>query len=559
MLAALGLIPAEFLQGAPLAFEGVEGWLAGVAIAAATLVSEDLTCIAVGVLAAQGKIPFLGGTLACFLGIFVGDLLLFLAGRWFGRRALELAPFRRWLSPHKVERAAAWFQRRGAVVILLSRFLPGTRLPTYFAGGMLAVSLRRFLLWFTVAAALWTPLLVFLAGKIGEQVIGQALILQRNLVLGLAAGVGVVWLVVKVALPVSHYRGRRLLLSRWRRWTRFEFWPRWVVYAPIVPYALWLGLKHRCLTAFTAANPGIPASGFIGESKGRILQALDRVPATESIPQHLGLAAAMERAERFQQRHELGWPLVVKPDVGQRGDGVMVVRSTAELREALRSTRGDLLVQQHVGGVEYGLFYVRRPSDPAGWIFSVVEKVLPRVIGDGVHTLEHRILADERAVCMAPLFLDRFQAQLDTVPGHGEIVSLGELGTHCRGALFRDGSAVRTRALESALDGVARGFPGFHLGRFDVRAASREALAAGEFWILELNGVTSEPGHIYDPSASLGNAWRTLARQWSLAFEIGAQNAREGAPVTRVIDLLRSVWAYGKAPGRAVATSSPVA
>ena len=54
-------------------------------IAAATLISEDLTCIAVGLLVARGSIGFLPGTLACFLGIFVGDMLLYAAGRYLGR------------------------------------------------------------------------------------------------------------------------------------------------------------------------------------------------------------------------------------------------------------------------------------------------------------------------------------------------------------------------------------------------------------------------------------------------------------------------------------------
>ena len=52
--------------------------------ALATFVSEDLTCAAVGALVAEGRLGFLPGTLACFAGIFVGDLLLFLAGRWLG-------------------------------------------------------------------------------------------------------------------------------------------------------------------------------------------------------------------------------------------------------------------------------------------------------------------------------------------------------------------------------------------------------------------------------------------------------------------------------------------
>src|SRR5437667_125930 len=44
-------------------------------IALATFISEDLTCIATGLLVTQGKVSFIPGTLACLLGIFIGDLL----------------------------------------------------------------------------------------------------------------------------------------------------------------------------------------------------------------------------------------------------------------------------------------------------------------------------------------------------------------------------------------------------------------------------------------------------------------------------------------------------
>src|SRR5262245_48431874 len=63
-------------------------------IAAATLVSEDLTCIGAGVAAAQGQISIGLAVFACFLGIFVGDILLFLAGRTIGRPAVHRAPLK---------------------------------------------------------------------------------------------------------------------------------------------------------------------------------------------------------------------------------------------------------------------------------------------------------------------------------------------------------------------------------------------------------------------------------------------------------------------------------
>ena len=49
---------------------------------------------------------------------------------------------------------------------------------------------------------------------------------------------------------------------------------------------------------------------------------------------------------------------------------------------------------------------------------------------------------------------------------------LVEVGSHCRGAIFLDASDLLTPALEDAVERVSRPHPGFHLGRYDVRAES---------------------------------------------------------------------------------------
>ena len=76
----------------PLSFDlglMLSPWALLAAIALATLVSEDLTCITVGLLVANERADLLVGVAGCFLGIFVGDLGLWLFGRWAGRRVLR--------------------------------------------------------------------------------------------------------------------------------------------------------------------------------------------------------------------------------------------------------------------------------------------------------------------------------------------------------------------------------------------------------------------------------------------------------------------------------------
>ncbi len=138
-------------------------------IALATLVSEDLTCIGTGVLIASGEIGAVQGTLACLVGIFVGDLLLYATGRLAGYSALRWVPFARFLPRHKLEQAADWFADRGLAVVFLSRFTPGLRLPAYVAAGILRTRFWAFTGYFLIAASVWTPLLVCGTALLGEQ------------------------------------------------------------------------------------------------------------------------------------------------------------------------------------------------------------------------------------------------------------------------------------------------------------------------------------------------------------------------------------------------------
>jgi membrane protein DedA with SNARE-associated domain len=517
-------------------------------LAAGTLISEDLTSITAGLLAAQGRLSFWAGSAACAAGIFGGDLLLFVAGRVVGRPALSVPPLSWWLDERAVEAASAWFRRRGVAAVFATRFFPGARLPTYFAAGVLRTGFWRFAAYFALAVAVWTPLLVGLAAVLGGGVLrllGQA---RLGLAALLTAAVVLALLVRGGLLPALTRRGRRRLAGRWQRWRHWEFWPPWLFYPPVVVWILWLGLRHRGTTVFTAANPGMPAGGFIGESKREILERLEAagapLPRWEPLPAALPAAERLAAVERFRERAGLGWPLVLKPDAGQRGDGVAVVRSAGEAARYLEACRVDALVQEHVPGAELGVFYVRRPDEERGRVISITEKAMPEVAGDGRRTVEELILDDRRAVALADLYLTAQGEDRDRVPAAGERVRLVEIGTHCRGAIFRDGRRFATPELEAAVDRIGRASPGFYFGRFDLRGESHEEIAAGRFRVVELNGVTSEATHIYDRGISLLAAWRTLAGQWRLAFEIGAENRRRGVRPTPARALLAAALRY---------------
>jgi pimeloyl-ACP methyl ester carboxylesterase/membrane protein DedA with SNARE-associated domain len=524
-----------------------------VLLAAATFVSEDLACIVAGLLVAAHRFGFVPAAAACTAGILIGDLGLFAAGRILGRAAIRRAPLKWMITEAQVRKSSAWFRERGAVVIFVSRFLPGTRLPTYVGAGLLETPFWKFFLWFTLAALAWTPLLVGVSALLGAPFL--ALFFRFRLLALPAAIVTIVLVLVLVRLVPSLFthRGRRLLAGGAKRIVRWEFWPPWIFYPPVVLWVLWLGIRHRGLTLFTAANPAIEGGGFIGESKATILRGLSGagsavarwrvLPATRSVEERLAAV------KRFLDDLHLGLPLVLKPDLGQRGSGVTIARSWDDVVAHLRSTSEDTIAQEFVPGIEFGVFYVRHPDEPIGRIFSITEKTIPSVLGDGKRTLETLILDDPRAVAMASIYLAKNEARLKQVVPAGERVPISELGTHCRGAIFGDGTHLLTPELTAAIDTISRTFDGFFFGRYDVRSDSVAAFQRGEVTVIELNGVTSEATAIYDARNGLFAAYRTLFDQWRLAFEIGAANRDRGVRTLGPLDLARLIARYRATAG----------
>src|SRR5258705_2981094 len=142
-------------------------------IALGTFASEDLTCIATGLLIQRGQIGVTEGILACTLGIFVGDVGLWAIGRIFGTAALAWAWTARRLQHHRLREMRAWLDRHAAGAIVGSRFLPGTRFALYVMSGVLRVPLAVFSLWALIAAVLWTPTIVLLTATLGEAFVGR--------------------------------------------------------------------------------------------------------------------------------------------------------------------------------------------------------------------------------------------------------------------------------------------------------------------------------------------------------------------------------------------------
>ncbi len=336
------------------------------------------------------------------------------------------------------------------------------------------------------------------------------------------------------------------LATRFERLWRWEFWPSWLYYIPIIVWLIWLSLKYRSLTAFTAANSALEAGGVVGEKKHRPLLAL-QTHAPDLVAELKLLNADSEResaAMSFAEIHD--YPVVLKPNIGQRGRGVMIAKNADDIAAYLGKFAGDVIVQRYARGQEFGVFIVRKPEkhgvQPKVEILSIVHKTFPTVTGDGVQSLRDLILKDPRARLIANLLFQRWARELDTVPERESVVQLVEIGAHCRGSLFLNANHLISEALIDSLTRLSDAVPGYTFGRMDLRVPSQEDFVAGKnLKIIEMNGVTAESAHIYHPGTSLWSGYRDMFKQWALAYELGSAYAQQGVATTSLPQLYR-LW-----------------
>jgi membrane protein DedA with SNARE-associated domain len=132
---------------------------------------EDLSLILGGYLAHQGAVVLPGMMAVGFVGILMGDSLIYLAGRRLGTRGASRSSFlSHVVTPEKRAKVEAMFASHGEKIVMAARFLPGIRAVTYFTAGSAGMSYRRFILFDAVAAMASAPLFVLLGSHFGSRI-----------------------------------------------------------------------------------------------------------------------------------------------------------------------------------------------------------------------------------------------------------------------------------------------------------------------------------------------------------------------------------------------------
>ena len=150
-----------------LALAGHAPLFQALAIILATFILEDAATVLAAMQAEAGAVSVGLALVSLFVGIVLGDLGLY----GLGRVSARLRWVTRLLPPHHQDTVRAWLSGRVFKVVLVSRFLPGLRLPTYTTCGFLGADLRQFTSAAIVATICWTSLLFGVSLRIGQLLI----------------------------------------------------------------------------------------------------------------------------------------------------------------------------------------------------------------------------------------------------------------------------------------------------------------------------------------------------------------------------------------------------
>ena len=316
--------------------------------------------------------------------------------------------------------------------------------------------------------------------------------------------------------------------------TNWEYYPVYIANIPTVFFWLYFGIRARALFFFSSVNPVIKTGGVMGESKMNIF---NRMPGY-SFPKTIFIkkeTTTLDSIITMLSQKGIAFPLIAKPDVGERGFLVEKIKNQNQLSDYLEKITVDFIIQDFINSpLEISVLYYRMPDSKKGTITSICIKKNLSVIGDGKSNIETLMQNYPRARFQLKRFQNDFPTLLLQIPKEGEEVELEPIGNHSRGTTFLNGNHHIDKKLVEVFDKISLEMENIYYGRFDMKCESVGLLREGKgFKVLEFNGIASEPAHIYDPEYSTLQAYRDIFYHWRIIYDISKVQRKKGVkPMT---------------------------
>ena len=99
-------------------------------------IPEDISILAGGIITGLGYGNVHVMCIVSFLGVLVGDLIVYSIGRFFGRKIFKTKFGKKVLKNGWYDRIIKSFNENGKIVLFIARFMPGLRTPVFLTAGI---------------------------------------------------------------------------------------------------------------------------------------------------------------------------------------------------------------------------------------------------------------------------------------------------------------------------------------------------------------------------------------------------------------------------------------
>jgi membrane protein DedA with SNARE-associated domain len=147
--------------------------LAGVALLTMTsgvigAPGSEPTMLFAGFNVSEGHLSLFGIIVAGVFGDMLGASIAYAIGYWGREELVERHGNKLHISKRRLDRAHNWFDRYGAPVIVVSRFIPFARAAFPYAAGVARMGYVRFLIFGTIGSIVWITALGVLGNAVGS-------------------------------------------------------------------------------------------------------------------------------------------------------------------------------------------------------------------------------------------------------------------------------------------------------------------------------------------------------------------------------------------------------